>query len=100
MRYWFNLSFRSLVTVPDLIEPMPRVGREIRMFEVFYLEGDATSHERVLRDGKLDWDLNVVAGPRGALLFALDLAYTADRQERAYKFGPPRDTTFRFRVPG
>jgi hypothetical protein len=97
--YWFNLSLRSLVTFPDLIEPMTRIGREIRMLEEFYLEGDATSHERVLRDGKPDWDLDVVAGPRGALLFALDLAYEADRAERAFKFGPPRDVTFRFRVP-
>jgi hypothetical protein len=97
--YWFNLSLRSLVTFPDLIEPMTRIGREIRMLEEYYLEGDATSHERVLRDGKPDWDLDVVAGPRGALLFALDLAYTADRDERVFKFGPPRDVTFRFRVP-
>ena len=97
--YWFNLSLRSLVTFPDLIEPMTRVGREIRMLDDYYLEGDATSHERVLRNGKPDWDLDVVAGPRGALLFALDLAYEADRQERVFKFGPPRDATFRFRVP-
>lgn len=87
------------MTFPDLIEPMTRVGREIRMLEDYYLEGDAVNHERVLRDGKLDWDLDVVAGPRGALLFALDLAYTADREERAFQFGPPRDATFRFRVP-
>ncbi len=97
--YWFNLSLRSLVTFPDLIEPMTRVGREIRMLEEFYLEGDATSHERVLRGGKPDWDLDVVAGPRGALLFALDLAYTADPQDRVFKFGPPREAIFRFRVP-
>jgi hypothetical protein len=97
--YWFNLSLRSLVTFPDLVEPMTRVGREIRMLEEFYLEGDATSHERLLRDGKPDWDLDVVAGPRGALLFALDLAYTADRQERVFQFGPAREATFRFRVP-
>jgi hypothetical protein len=69
------------------------------MLEDYYLEGDATSHERVLRDGKPDWDLDVVAGPRGAVLFALDLAYEADREERVFKFGPPRDATFRFRVP-
>ena len=98
--YWFNLSLRSLVTFPDLIEPMTRVGREIRMLEEYYLEGDATSHERVLRDGKPDWDLDVVAGPRGALLFALDLAYTADREERVFRFGAPREALFRFRVPG
>lgn len=97
--YWFNLSLRSLVTFPDLIEPITRVGREIRMLDDYYLEGDATSHQRVLRDGKPDWDLDVVAGPRGALLFALDLAYQADRQERVLKFGPPRAVSFRFPLP-
>lgn len=97
--YWFNLSLRSLVKFPDLIEPMTLVGREIRMLEDYYLQGDATSHERVLRDGKPDWDLDVVAGPRGALLFALDLAYTADREEKVFRFGPPRTVTFRFPIP-
>lgn len=97
--YWFNLSLRSLVTFPDLLEPMTRVGREIRMLEEYYLEGDATSHERVLREGKPDWDLDVVAGPRGALLFALDLAYTPDPMERVFQFGPPRTGVFRFPLP-
>jgi len=97
--YWFNLSPRSLVAFPDLIEPIARVGREVRMLDDLYLEGDATSHERILRDGKPDWDLDVVAGPRGALLFALDLSYRPDLDERVLKFGPPRDATFRFRLP-
>jgi hypothetical protein len=97
--YWFNLSLHSLVAFPDLIEPMTRVGREIRMLENYCLEGDATSHERVLRDGKSDWDLDVVAGPRGALLFALDLAYTPDPEEHVFKFGPPREATFLFPLP-
>lgn len=97
--YWFNLSLRSLVAYPDLIEPMTRIGREIRMLEEFYLEGDATSHERVLRGGKPDWDLDVVAGPRGAVLFALDLAYTPDPEERVFRFGPPREAEFRFPLP-
>jgi hypothetical protein len=69
------------------------------MLDDLYLEGDATSHERILRDGKPDWDLDVVAGPRGALLFALDLSYRPDLDERVLKFGPPRDATFRFRLP-
>lgn len=98
--YWFNLSVRSLVAFPDLIEPMTRVGREIRMLEPFYLSGDATSHERVLRDGRPDWDLDVVSGPDGALLFALDLDYRPDPQERVFRFGPPRSVTFRFPLPG
>jgi hypothetical protein len=69
------------------------------MLDDFYLEGDATSHERILRDGKPDWDLDLVAGPRGALLFALDLDYRPDPEEKVFEFGPPRDVTFRFRLP-
>ncbi len=97
--YWFNLSLKSLVKFPDLIEPITRVGREIRMLDDFYLEGDATSHQRILRDNRPDWDLDVVAGPRGALLFALDLDYQPDPQDKVFKFGPPRAVTFPFRLP-
>ncbi len=97
--YWFNLSLKSLLKFPDLIEPITRVGREIRMLEDFYLEGDAVSHERILRDGRPDWDLDAVAGPRGALLFALDLDYVADSTEKVFKFGPPREARFRFHLP-
>ena len=42
---------------------------------------------------------SVVAGPRGAILFALDLAYEADREERVFRFGPPRAVSFRFPLP-
>lgn len=97
--YWFNLSLKAFVKFPDLIEPMMRIGREIRMLEDYYLEGDATSHHRVMRDDKLDWDLDVIAGPRGAVLFALDLAYEADGESKSFQFGPPRDTVFRFPLP-
>jgi hypothetical protein len=97
--YWFNLSLRSLTAFPDLLGPMTRIGREIRMLDDHYLEGDAASHRRVLRDGKPDWDLDVVAGPRGAVLFALDLAYRPDPEERVFRFGPPRDVEFRFPLP-
>jgi len=97
--YWFNLSLRSLVAFPDLIDPITRVGREIRMLDDYYLEGDAVSHERVLIDGKPSWDLDVVAGPRGALLFALDLAYQPDLEERVFKFSAPRRCTFAFSLP-
>ena len=78
---------------------MTRVGREIRMLEDYYLEGDAVSHERILRDGKPDWNLDVIAGPRDAVLFALDLDYEPDGKERVFKFGAPRESNFRFRIP-
>jgi hypothetical protein len=97
--YWFNLSLKSLAKFPDLVQPITRVGREIRMLDDYYLEGDAVSHERVLRDGKPDWDLDVVAGPRGGLLFALDLDYQPNPAEKVFQFGPPRAARFRFQVP-
>lgn len=98
--YWFNLSLKSLVKFPDLIDPITRIGREIKMLELFYLEGDASCYEPVLREGKPDWDLAVIAGPRGAVLFALDLAYLPDPHERVFKFGPPRAATLSWPVPG
>lgn len=97
--YWFNLSLNSLLKFPDLIEPMTRVGREIKLGEEYYLEGDATHYERVARDEKPDWDLAVVSGPRGALLFALDLAYAPDPAEKIFRFGPPREATLSWPVP-
>lgn len=97
--YWFNLSVSALAKFSDLIEPMTRIGREIRMLEEYYLEGDATSHQRVLRDGLPDWDLDVVASSRGALMFALDLAYQPHPERRIFEFGPPRDVQFTFPLP-
>lgn len=97
--YWLNLSLLSLLAFPDLIEPMTRIGREIRMLEDYYLEGDAVSHERILRDGKPDWNLDVIAGPHGAVLFPLDLDYEPDGKERVFKFGAPRESNFRLRIP-
>ena len=97
--YWFNLSLKSLLKFPDLIEPITRVNREIGLLEDFYLEGDAYHYERCVREGRPDWDLAVIAGPRGAVLFALDLAYTANPQEKVFTFGPPREATLKFPLP-
>ena len=97
--YWFNLSLKSLWKFPDTWEPITRVGREIRMLEPFFLEGDAYRFERRTREGEPDWDLASVASPDAAVLFALDTAYTADKKENVFAFGPPRATAFAFSLP-
>lgn len=98
--YWFNLSPRSLAMFPDLWEPMTRVGREIRMLEPFYLTGAATHFERRPGPaGEPDWELSVISGPRGGVLFALDTAYTADPQENVFRFGEPRPVQLGFPLP-
>jgi hypothetical protein len=97
--YWFNLSLKSLAKFRDLIEPMGRVGREIRMLEPFYLEGAPYEYRQMQRTGRPDWDLASIAAPDAALLFALDLDYEANREEKVFRFGAPRPVRFEFTLP-
>jgi len=98
--YWFNLSLESLVQWRDTLVELERIGREIRLLDEFLLEGDAYNFERVSTpEGKLDWDISLVCGPRAALLFALDLDYTPDPEERVFKFGSPREARWQFHLP-
>jgi hypothetical protein len=75
------------------------VGREIRLLEDYYLEGDAYHYERLVKDGRPDWDASVVASPRGAVLFALDLNYKPDIAEKVFRFEPPREAVITFPLP-
>lgn len=97
--YWFNLSLKTLVKWRDTLDEVGRIGRELRMIDEFLLEGDAYQFERVKHGKKLDWDIASVCGPRAALLFALDLDYVPDHDEKVFQFGPPRKATWSFRLP-
>jgi hypothetical protein len=97
--YWFNLSLKSILKFPDLIDPIRTVGREIRVLEGYYLKGDAYHYERLTKDNAPDWDVSIIAGPKGALLFVLDLDYKPDMTEKVFKFGPPRNASIVFRLP-
>jgi hypothetical protein len=97
--YWFNLSLKSIIKFPDLIDPITRIGREIKMLEDFYLQGDAYDYRQTSRAGRLDWDLTTITSPQAAVLTALDLAYVPDAKQRVFKFGPPRDVELSFRLP-
>ena len=56
-----------------------------------------------LRASPPQWRRSIGIWPRSrgraALLFALDLAYSPDPEEKVFRFGQPRDVTLRFRVP-
>ncbi len=97
--YWFNLSKSSLEKFPDTWEPMRRLGREIRMLEDFYLEGDAYRFEKLTKKtGEPDWELSSILSPRGMLLFALDTDYKIDPKTRIC-FQCSRDAKFSFAIP-
>lgn len=84
--YWFNLSLKSLAAYPDLIDPITRVNRELRLLEEILLEGDAHYFARVTTDNAPDWELNVIAAPKAALLVAHDVAYVPDPEKREFVF--------------
>jgi len=98
--YWFNPSLQAMVKFRDTLEELQRVGLEIRLLETYYLEGAAYRHERVLsKKGRLDWELASIVTGTGALLFALDLDYAPDDQDKVFRFGPPRNANFSFDLP-
>lgn len=98
--YWFNLSLKTLVEWRDTLDEIGRIGRELRMMDDLLLDGDAYGFERLTRGkDKLDWDIASVCGPRAALLFALDLDYTPDPEEKVFKFDSPRRAKWEFRLP-
>jgi hypothetical protein len=97
--YWFNLSLKSLLKFPDLLEPIQQVNREIRLLETFYLQGDATSYQQTKNNQNPDWDLSVISAPEGSLLFALDLDYRPDPAEKVFQFNEPRPCQFDFPLP-
>ena len=98
--YWFNLSLKTLVKWRDTLDELGRIGREMRMLDAFMLEGDAFQFERLTKqNGKPDWDIASVCGPRAALLYALDTDYKADQKERVFKFGEARKAQWQFALP-
>lgn len=97
--YWFNLSYRSLILFPELLEPMQRIGREIRLLEQLLITGDQWYYERVGQMNNPQWDLSTLVSPKGILLFALDLDYRADDKTKTFIFNPERNVSLNFSVP-
>ncbi len=97
--YWFNLSLRSLLKYPDTTPELRRIGREIRMLEDVYLRGSAYRYRQETENGTPSWDLASIVSPECAALFALDLRYAPDPNERVFVFGPPRPAAFAFELP-
>ena len=97
--YWFSLSHKSLVKYPDLITPISRVGREIRLIDQILLEGDAYEYRREAVDGQPAWDLNSIASPTAAVLFANDLTYHVDAERGVFVFPSARPVELTFRLP-
>ncbi len=97
--YWFNLSLKSIVKFPDLIQPITEIGREMKMLEDFFILGDSYHYERIREDNSPRWDVSVINAPHGALLFALDLDYKADLDHKVFRFQDSRKASIAFPLP-
>ena len=97
--YWFNLSYSALMKYPDLLEPMKRIGREIRLLDSFYIHGAQWVYERQGENKNPSWDLSTLVAPHGILLFALDLDYEIDKKSKTFLFTPHKKSSLKFQVP-
>ncbi len=97
--YWFNLSLKSLVTFPDLIEPITRVNRELHLLDEILLRGDAYEYRRVFVDNVGDLDVSSVVSDTTAALFAIDLSYQIDQEQRVFSFQESKPIEVHFRLP-
>jgi hypothetical protein len=92
--YWYSLESYSALRSPDLLIPAMEIGRKLRVLNELLETGDATWHAR--QNG---FDLNVVAAPEAAVLFAMDLEYRADADTKTFRWAGPRAMDAEFALP-
>lgn len=92
--YWYSMESYSALRSPDLLIPAMEIGRKLRVLNELLETGDATWHAR--QNG---FDLNVVAAPEAAVLFAMDLEYRADADTKTFRWAGPRAMDAEFALP-
>ena len=97
--YWYSMQSWSLLKFRDAIDISTRIGREIRLLDDLYLAGYPSHVERVMGDVRPELEFNVISAPDAALLFAMDLDYYPDHDERVFAFRGPRDIEREFPLP-
>ncbi|MCF7707352.1 MAG: hypothetical protein K9N52_00435 [Verrucomicrobia bacterium] len=100
---WQGLDVQGLVEFRDLIEPITKINREIMLLKDFYMEGapyrfNSTTNAET---GLPEWSLSIIAAPRAALMFAVDLNYKPSGFfGRQFQFDKKRKASFKFPLPG
>ncbi len=92
--YWYSLESYSALRSPDLLQPTAEIGRLIRLLDEFLETGDASWHDR-----RSLFDLNVIAAPEAAILFAMDLDYRPDHESKTFVWPAPRTLDEEFHLP-
>jgi hypothetical protein len=96
--YWFNLSLKSLLKFPDLIQPITEVNREIRLLDELLLRSTALHHQTLPAGEQPDWELSVLGAPQASLFVVHDVGYGIDEKTSTFRF-QKRSGTWNFPRP-
>lgn len=96
--YWFNLSLKSLLKFPDLIQPITEVNREIRLLDELLLRSTALHHQTLPAGEQPDWELSVLGAPQASLFVVHDVGYDIDEKNSTFRF-QKRSGTWNFPRP-
>lgn len=97
--YWFNLSYKSLITYPELLEPMQRIGREINLLGSFYIHGTQWTFETIGSESQPKCDYSMIVAPQGVVLFINDLDYSINTADKTFIFSKNNPVNPKFNVP-
>lgn len=92
--YWYSLESYSALRSPDLLAPTMHIGRQLRVLQELLETGDAIWHKRLEKV-----DLNTIAAPEAAILFALDLDYRPDPESKTFQWPGLRTIEAEFELP-
>ena len=84
--YWFNLSCKSLLRFPDLIQPVTAVNREIRLLDELLLRSTALHHQTLNAADQPDWEISVLAAPDAAIFVVHDVGDGIDEKTSTFSF--------------
>ncbi len=93
--YWFNMGGKTVINNRSSLAEIQRINREIMVV------GDLLTKTNPYwwQNRFLDMDLNVLAGPDFAALFAIDLKYKVSDKNQFVSSGK-RSETMSFKLPG
>jgi hypothetical protein len=93
--YWFNMSGKTMIRNRSSLHEIQNINREIMIVGNLLSHGNSFSWVNRF----MDLDLNVIAGPDYAVLFAIDLRYRISPSNQFISAGS-RMETMEFKLPG
>ncbi|MBC7398533.1 MAG: hypothetical protein H7289_01215, partial [Mucilaginibacter sp.] len=92
--YWFNMSGKTIVNNRPSLAEIHRINRELTVLGDLLVRADPYWFQNRFKD----IDLNVLAGPDYALLFAIDLKYKVSDSNQFVSAGK-RSASLTFKIP-